>query len=144
MKGWKEQSSFSGAQSKNAREREYERSRKMKRERPWGFYEVLNSGRGYKIKYVEVAPHKRLSLQKHKQRSEHWVIIEGEAKITLGREEFFRHANQSAYIPMEGMHRLENPQDEPLHLIEVQCGWYLEEDDIQRFDDDHGRSCEEK
>jgi mannose-6-phosphate isomerase-like protein (cupin superfamily) len=111
----------------------------MKTDRPWGSYTILNQGKGYKIKIVEVVPHKRLSLQKHKHRSEHWVVVEGEAKVILGEKAFSLKENESTYIPKEGLHRLENPLEKPLRIIEVQCGGYVEEDDIQRFDDDHGR-----
>ncbi|MDD5070855.1 MAG: phosphomannose isomerase type II C-terminal cupin domain [Candidatus Omnitrophica bacterium] len=111
----------------------------MKVDRLWGSYEVLNQADGFKVKLVEVYPHKRLSLQKHAQRSEHWVVVAGVAKITNGDQIFYLQANQSTYIPKECRHRLENESDHPLKIVEVQCGSYLEEDDIVRFDDDYGR-----
>ncbi len=107
--------------------------------RPWGFYTVLNKGTGFKVKLVEVNPGKRLSLQKHNSRSEHWVVVQGTAKITNGRDILFLEENQSTYIPKHGIHRLENPADKPLKIIEVQCGKELKESDIVRLSDDHGR-----
>ena len=107
--------------------------------RPWGSYTVINHGAGFKVKLVTIDPHKRLSLQKHLHRSEHWVIVEGEAKISVDRDVYFRKSNQSIYVPKQGMHRLENPTHKPLKIIEVQCGSYLEEEDIQRFEDDFQR-----
>lgn len=111
----------------------------MKIKRPWGFYTVLNKGIGFKVKLVEVLPHKRLSLQKHSFRSEHWVVVQGTAKITNGRNILFLEENQSTYIPKRGIHRLENPNKELLKIIEVQCGRKLKETDIERLEDDHGR-----
>ena len=98
--------------------------------RPWGSYTVLNEGRGFKVKIVEILPYKRLSLQKHKNRSEHWVVVEGLAKITNADKSYLLDENESAYIPKRGIHRLENPIDRPLKIIEVQCGQYTDEDDI--------------
>ncbi len=107
--------------------------------RPWGSYTILGEGAGFKIKKIEVKPMSSLSLQMHHHRSEHWVVVSGIAKITNGNQEIFVYPNQSAYIPAGQMHRLENPGDTPCIMIEVQCGDYLGEDDIQRFDDKYGR-----
>ncbi len=108
--------------------------------RPWGFYTVLNVGKGFKVKLVEVLPGHRLSLQRHKYRSEHWVVVSGTAKITNGRNTLFLEHNESVYIPKTTLHRLENPgKQKLLKIIEVQCGEYTGEDDIERLDDDHGR-----
>ncbi|MDD5585032.1 MAG: mannose-1-phosphate guanylyltransferase/mannose-6-phosphate isomerase [Candidatus Omnitrophica bacterium] len=107
--------------------------------RPWGSYAVINMGNGFKVKVVQIDPHKRLSLQRHFHRSEHWVVVEGEAKITIDRDTYFRGANQSIYVPKKGTHRLENATDKPLKIVEVQCGSYLEEDDIERLSDDFMR-----
>lgn len=112
---------------------------KVRTTRPWGSYTVLEKDKGFKVKIVEVLPHNRLSLQRHKHRSEHWVVVEGQAKITDGTNQWIVNINESLYIPKEGMHRLENDTDKPLKIIEVQCGDYLEEDDIERFDDDYDR-----
>ena len=113
---------------------------KQKRvKRPWGFYTVINKGPGFKVKLVEVLPKQRLSLQKHSLRSEHWVVVHGEAKISNGRNILFLEENQSTYIPKKGVHRLENPKNQLLKIIEVQCGSVLKESDIQRIADDHGR-----
>ena len=93
----------------------------------------------YKIKKIVVKPKKRLSLQKHFHRSEHWVVVSGSAIVTLGDKEFFLKANESTYIPMGQIHRLENPGKIDLVMIEVQVGQYLGEDDIVRLEDDFNR-----
>ncbi len=108
-------------------------------QRPWGSYTVLEEGPGFKVKRVTVNPGGRLSLQLHHQRSEHWVVIAGTARVTRGGESFDLHVGQSTAIPVETQHRLENPGPETLHIIEVQNGPYLGEDDIVRFQDDYGR-----
>jgi mannose-6-phosphate isomerase len=99
----------------------------------------LEKGNGYKIKRVVLKPKARLSLQLHKRRSEHWVVVAGIAKVTREDETYLVHTNESTYIPINTRHRLENPGDIPLQIIEVQNGEYLEEDDIERFSDDYGR-----
>lgn len=112
----------------------------MKVNRPWGNYAVLEEDPdGFKIKRIEVAPGARLSLQSHKQRSEHWVVVSGTATVTNGDEITTVHKNQSTYIPIGTKHRLENRGSEPLHIVEIQVGDYLGEDDIQRYDDNYGR-----
>ncbi|MFH1678184.1 MAG: mannose-1-phosphate guanylyltransferase/mannose-6-phosphate isomerase, partial [Candidatus Omnitrophota bacterium] len=108
--------------------------------RPWGKYTVLDKGSGFKIKLIEVAPKKALSLQRHLRRSEHWVVVEGRAKITKGREVYYVDANESTYIPLRYAHRLENPAEYSLKIVEVQSGDYLEEDDIKRLKDDFERT----
>ena len=107
--------------------------------RPWGSYTVLGDGPGYKMKKLVVNPGERLSLQLHYHRSEHWIVIGGTAKVTLGDEIKMVHENESVFIPMSTKHCLENPGRLPLEIIEVQNGKYLEEDDIVRFDDVYGR-----
>ncbi|MDT8445875.1 MAG: mannose-1-phosphate guanylyltransferase/mannose-6-phosphate isomerase [bacterium] len=109
--------------------------------RPWGSYTVLREGAGFKVKKIEVLPGKRLSLQRHLHRSEHWVVLKGTALVTRGSETLLMTENQSTYLPKTERHRLENPGKEPLEIIEVQLGSYLGEDDIQRFDDDFGRNA---
>jgi mannose-6-phosphate isomerase-like protein (cupin superfamily) len=109
-------------------------------ERPWGSYEVLHEGEGYKVKRIEVKPGHRLSLQLHQSRSEHWVIVEGEALVTVGDEEMKLRSNQSVIIPSRTRHRVANPGESALIFIEVQCGSYLGEDDITRFEDDYDRA----
>jgi len=114
-------------------------------ERPWGSFTVLEEGRGYKIKRIEVNPGHRLSLQMHHHRSEHWIVVSGTAKVICGDKELIIYQNQSTYVPQCHTHRLENPGIIPLVLIEVQNGEYLGEDDIVRFEDDYYRgSSEEK
>lgn len=109
--------------------------------RPWGVYAVLEEGPSFKIKRIEVKPGGRLSLQLHRQRSEHWVVVSGRARVTRGDACFDIGPNESTYIPAGERHRLENPGSEALVLIEVQCGAYLGEDDIVRFDDVYGREA---
>ncbi len=107
--------------------------------RPWGAYTVLQLGEGFKVKLVEIEPHKRISLQLHRKRAEHWVVIAGYAKVTWGRKIKIVRTNESIYIPKGTRHRLENPGNVSLKIVEVQTGRYLEEDDIERFDDDFMR-----
>jgi mannose-1-phosphate guanylyltransferase/mannose-6-phosphate isomerase len=109
-------------------------------ERPWGNYTVLEKGEGYKIKRVVLKPGAKLSLQLHKKRSEHWIVVTGTARVTREDDRYLVHTNESTYIPISIKHRLENPGEIPLQVIEVQNGEYLEEDDIERFDDDYGRT----
>jgi mannose-1-phosphate guanylyltransferase/mannose-6-phosphate isomerase len=108
-------------------------------ERPWGSYTVLEKGEGYKIKRVVLKPGSKLSLQLHRKRSEHWVVVAGTAKVTRKNETYLVHTNESTYIPPHTEHRLENIGESLLQIIEVQNGEYLEEDDIERFSDDYGR-----
>lgn len=108
--------------------------------RPWGSFTVLEEGRGYKIKRIEVKPGHRLSLQMHHHRSEHWIVVSGTARVVCGEAELLLSSNQSTYVPACTNHRLENPGVIPLVLIEVQNGEYLGEDDIIRFQDDYARA----
>jgi mannose-1-phosphate guanylyltransferase/mannose-6-phosphate isomerase len=108
--------------------------------RPWGTYTVLEEGRGYKIKRVEMKPGAALSLQLHHRRSEHWVVVSGTARVVNGEEELTVRPNESTFIPAGRKHRLANPGASDLVLIEVQSGDYLGEDDIVRFEDDYGRA----
>ena len=107
--------------------------------RPWGSYTVLEEGEFYKIKRVTVLPNKKLSLQMHYHRSEHWVVVKGTAKVKVGDKEFLVRSGESTFVPAGSLHRLENPGILPLEVIEVQIGEYLGEDDIVRFEDDFGR-----
>lgn len=108
--------------------------------RPWGTYTVLEDHPGFKIKRIEVKPGAQLSLQMHHHRSEHWIVVRGRAHIVNGEQNIVLDANQSTYIPAGHKHRLENPTDTDLVMIEVQCGPYLGEDDIVRFEDTYGRT----
>jgi mannose-1-phosphate guanylyltransferase len=108
--------------------------------RPWGCYTILDESEGYKVKRIEVKPHKRLSLQSHKHRNEHWVVISGEAEVVNNDKIFVLSENQSTYIQAGHKHRLSNLTDKPLIIIEAQVGSYTGEDDIERFDDDFNRS----
>lgn len=108
--------------------------------RPWGSYETMDRGERFQTKRIIVKPGAKLSLQKHQHRSEHWIIVSGVARVTVDDDVRLLHENESTYVPLGSKHRLENPGTEPLYLIEVQCGTYLGEDDIERFDDDYGRS----
>jgi mannose-1-phosphate guanylyltransferase/mannose-6-phosphate isomerase len=109
-------------------------------QRPWGSFKVLHEGPGFKVKEIVVAPGGRLSLQSHRHRAEHWVVVAGTARITVDDEVLTLAPNQSVHIPLGARHRMENPGEQPMHLIEVQCGSYLGEDDIIRYDDVYGRS----
>ena len=112
----------------------------MKEERPWGWYDVIDQGNRYKVKSIEVNPNASLSLQKHLHRAEHWVVVEGTAQVEVDGKITIIKENESTYIPLGSKHRLSNPGKIPLRIIEVQSGSYLEEDDIERYDDDYGRS----
>ena len=107
--------------------------------RPWGYYEGLDEGERHQVKHLMVNPGASLSLQLHHKRAEHWVVVKGEALVTVGDKVQTLKENESVYIPLETKHRLENPGREPLSIIEVQSGSYLGEDDIVRFDDVYGR-----
>ena len=108
-------------------------------ERPWGRYTVLEKGNRYKIKRIVLNPKAKLSLQVHHHRSEHWVVVSGTARVTKGEEVFDVHPNESTFIPISVKHRLENLGIIPLHIIEIQNGDYVEEDDIERLDDEYQR-----
>ena len=107
--------------------------------RPWGSFAILEDAPDCKVKRLIVKPGQVLSLQLHHRRAEHWTVVSGEAKVRLGDEEFLLKANQSTYIPTGTLHRLENPGDKDIHLIEVQTGDYFGEDDIERLEDIYGR-----
>ena len=108
--------------------------------RPWGYYDSVDSGQGFQVKRISVNPGAKLSLQKHQYRSEHWVVVKGVALITRGDDVFKLVENQSTYIPKGKIHRLENREDSPLEIIEIQTGDYLGEDDIIRLEDEYQRN----
>ena len=108
--------------------------------RPWGYYEGIDTGDRFQVKRLTVKPGEKLSLQMHHHRAEHWVVVSGTARITCGEEVKLLSENESTYIPIGTQHRLENPGKMPLHIIEVQSGSYLGEDDIVRFEDIYQRS----
>ena len=111
------------------------------KERPWGYYSnIFKSKSGYKVKKICVYPGKRLSLQTHKHRSEHWVITDGSAKVQVGKDFHILQKNQHVYIPKETLHRIENVGEINVEFIETQIGEYLGEDDIVRYEDDFGRA----
>ena len=107
--------------------------------RPWGSYDSIDSGERFQVKRITVKPGEKLSVQMHHHRAEHWIVVEGIAKVTNGEETLLLSENQSTYIPVGVIHALENPGKIPLELIEVQSGTYLGEDDIVRFSDRYGR-----
>jgi mannose-1-phosphate guanylyltransferase/mannose-6-phosphate isomerase len=107
--------------------------------RPWGYYETVDAGERFQVKRLMVKAGHGLSLQLHRKRAEHWVVVRGTAKVTRGEEQFQLEPNQSTYIPLGIKHRLENAGSVPLEIIEVQSGTYIGEDDIERFDDHYGR-----
>lgn len=108
--------------------------------RPWGHYESIDMGHGYQVKRITVNPKAKLSSQKHHHRAEHWIVVTGTANVTIDGVDTLLCANQSIYVPLGSVHRLENPGLIPLELIEVQSGSYLGEDDIVRYDDVYGRA----
>lgn len=108
--------------------------------RPWGWYDSVDEGERFKVKRIQVKPGASLSLQMHHHRAEHWIVVKGVAEITNGDQVVTLTENQSTYIPQGQMHRLANPGNAPLEIIEVQSGSYLGEDDIVRFEDSYGRS----
>ncbi|MDQ9169898.1 mannose-1-phosphate guanylyltransferase/mannose-6-phosphate isomerase [Oxalobacteraceae bacterium R-40] len=108
--------------------------------RPWGMYDSVDMGERFQVKRITVKPGAQLSLQMHHHRAEHWIVVKGTAKVTRGEETFLVTENQSTYIPLGTVHRLENPGKTALEMIEVQSGSYLGEDDIVRFEDTYGRA----
>lgn len=112
--------------------------------RPWGSYKILHRGKNYKVKEVKVLPLRRLSLQFHSKRSEHWIVVEGKAKVTNDNGSFILLKGQSAYISCNALHRLENPFKKTVKIVEIQQGDYLGEDDITRIDDDFHRKLLKK
>ena len=112
-------------------------------QRPWGSFQAMDSGERYQVKHITVKPGGRLSLQRHHHRAEHWIVVRGTARVTLEEQSFLVSENQSTYIPIGALHRLENTGKIPLELIEVQSGSYLGEDDIERLDDVYARDNNE-
>ena len=108
--------------------------------RPWGSYDSIDHGQRFQVKRIIVNPGAKLSVQMHHHRAEHWVVVSGVAKVRVGDKEKLLSENESIYIPIGEVHSLENPGKVPLHLIEVQSGSYLGEDDIVRFSDQYGRA----
>ena len=117
---------------------EYQTHRRVYR--PWGYYEGIDAGPRFQVKHLTVNPGAALSLQMHHHRAEHWVVVKGTARVTKGDEVFMLTENQSTYIPLGTTHRLENPGNIPLEIVEVQSGSYLGEDDIVRFEDKYNRT----
>jgi len=107
--------------------------------RPWGSYDSLDNGERFQVKRLSVRPGGVLSLQMHHHRAEHWIVVQGTARVTCGEKTFLLSENESTYIPIGATHRIENPGKVPLHIVEVQSGSYLGEDDIVRFEDNYGR-----
>jgi mannose-1-phosphate guanylyltransferase/mannose-6-phosphate isomerase len=117
----------------------YEHSLHREVFRPWGSYDSIDNGDRFQVKRLTIKPGAVLSLQLHHHRAEHWIVVAGTAQITRGEEVFLLEENQSTYIPLGVKHRIQNPGKIPLHVIEVQSGTYLGEDDIVRFEDQYGR-----
>jgi mannose-1-phosphate guanylyltransferase / mannose-6-phosphate isomerase len=107
--------------------------------RPWGWYQTMDLGERFRVKRIQVSPGKKLSLQRHHHRAEHWVVVKGTAEVTRDHEVLMVRENESVYLPLGCVHRLANPGKIPVEIIEVQTGAYLEEDDIVRIEDDFGR-----
>ena len=110
-----------------------------KSERPWGAWQTVDAAPGFQVKRITVRPGGRLSLQSHEHRSEHWLVAAGEAEVTVGDEVRRLRTGEHVDVPLRARHRLANPGEETLELVEVQLGDYLEEDDITRYEDDYGR-----
>jgi mannose-1-phosphate guanylyltransferase/mannose-6-phosphate isomerase len=108
--------------------------------RPWGSYETMDLAERFQVKRITVKPGEVLSLQKHHHRAEHWIVVKGTALVTRGDQEILLSEDESTYIPLGTVHRLQNPGKIPLELIEVQTGSYLGEDDIVRLEDVYGRN----
>lgn len=121
-------------------EKREEKNLHRKVSRPWGWYDSVDEGERFKVKRIQVKPGASLSLQMHHHRAEHWIVVKGTAEITNGNQVLRLTENQSTYIPQGHKHRLTNPENTPLEIIEVQSGSYLGEDDIVRFEDTYGRS----
>lgn len=115
-------------------------ARGQKDTRPWGTWEVLDAGDGYCVKKICVTPGNILSLQLHHYRAEHWIIVRGEALVTLGDDKIVKKANESVYIPAETKHRIQNNTQQDMEFIEIQTGENLDENDIVRFEDSYGRA----
>jgi mannose-1-phosphate guanylyltransferase/mannose-1-phosphate guanylyltransferase/mannose-6-phosphate isomerase len=115
-------------------------TRTPKVHRPWGFYQPVHDGDRFQVKRITVNPGAKLSLQKHYHRAEHWVVVNGTAIVRRDNEEVLLRENESIFIPLGAVHRLENPGRVPLNLIEVQSGPYLGEDDIVRLEDVYART----
>ena len=113
--------------------------RVQKDTRPWGTWEVIEAGDGFCVKRIRVTPGHILSLQLHHYRAEHWIIVKGEALVTLGEDKILKKANESVYIPAETKHRIQNNTQQDMEFIEVQTGDNLDENDIVRFEDSYGR-----
>ncbi|MGK5094215.1 phosphomannose isomerase type II C-terminal cupin domain [Deltaproteobacteria bacterium TL4] len=107
--------------------------------RPWGYYVVLADEEDHKVKRIVVYPGKRLSLQRHLKRAEHWYVLAGNALVTLDDQQIRRKSGESVDIPQQAKHRIENQGSEDMSFIEIQTGTYFGEDDIERFEDDFGR-----
>jgi mannose-6-phosphate isomerase len=112
-------------------------------ERPWGSWQVLDEGPGFKVKRIVVKPHSRLSYQTHEHRAEHWVVVAGKASCVLEGETCYAGPGDCVEVPVGAAHRIMNDGDETLVIIEVQRGEYTEEDDIVRLEDDYGRCAEQ-
>ncbi|MFQ5443800.1 MAG: phosphomannose isomerase type II C-terminal cupin domain [Nitrospinales bacterium] len=113
--------------------------KKCEDQRPWGYFQVLSDESDHKVKRIVIFPGKRLSLQRHQQRAEHWYVVKGDALVSLSEEQVRLRAGQSVDIPLRAVHRIENCGTENLVFIEVQSGVYFGEDDIERLEDDYGR-----
>ena len=108
--------------------------------RPWGSYINIEKGESWQVKQLEIKPKSSISLQMHHHRSEHWIVVNGTAKVEINSEHYLLRTNESIFVPLGAKHRLTNPSEEPLIIIEVQSGLYLGEDDIIRFEDNYGRA----
>ena len=136
-------SSFSRIVASLGRSKRKERERHLRSYRPWGYFETLSLGPRFQVKLLHVKPGGKLSMQMHHHRSEHWIVVHGTARVTIGDDDKLVRENESVYISATQWHRVENPGKTPLEMIEVQTGSYLGEDDIVRTDDVYNRAPEE-
>ena len=118
---------------------EEKRERKNLVSKPWGYYKVLESGNTFQVKIITLNPHSKLSYQSHKQRSEYWIVVEGQGKVVLDDIDSDVRVGDTLFVPTNCCHRIINDTNENLQFIEVQIGTYLGEDDITRYEDDYGR-----
>ncbi len=137
---WLDETAFAASPSDSIDYAVMEHTRDTKVYRPWGYYEGIDAGERLQVKRICVKPGEKLSLQMHHHRAEHWIVVSGTARVTCGDKVTLLAENESTYIPIGMTHRLENPGKLPLHLIEVQSGSYLGEDDIVRFEDIYKRA----
>ena len=137
--GWSDLGSWVSVMAQGSNETPFYEEETIKIERPWGFFQVLMETESSKVKLIRVMPRQKLSLQKHKHRSEKWFVVQGRVKVTKENEKFTLELGDSINIEKQEVHSLENQESSPLDIVEIQTGEYLGEDDIVRLEDIYGR-----